>query len=151
MTFNSLNDRLLIAVKEKRLDLVNACIKTSSLSTVDWVCDHNILMKIYSILKKSFHKKKAGNSALHLAVVNNDIEIVKLLISYGANVNMHNKFKKTPLHLACQAGNEIIANLLIENGSDINARDMLRMTPLLWYTLKDKKLLSLYHVYFTFI
>ncbi len=57
MTFNSLNDRLLIAVKEKRLDLVNACIKTSSLSTVDWVCDHNIFMKNYSILKKFFHKK----------------------------------------------------------------------------------------------
>ena len=65
-------------------------------------------------------------------MLTNEYEIVKCLIRSGANINLANKFKKTPLHLTCQLGNESIANLLLESGSDLNAKDMLQMTPLMW-------------------
>ena len=96
---STMNERLLTAVKEKRsLDLVNECLKHSSFGLglgLDWVCFFKILffLKLRKILTLS---NKAGNSALHHAVLNGDFEIVKSLVLHGANVNSYNKFKKTP-------------------------------------------------------
>jgi ankyrin repeat protein len=40
------------------------------------------------------------NTALHLAVERNELEVVKFLLSQGANPNIENYFGKTPLHFA---------------------------------------------------
>ena len=69
----------------------------------------------------------------HLAIIGDtNIEIARLLIGYGANVNASAKLKKCPLHLACQLGNTKIARLLVENGADVNSKDILHMTPFHW-------------------
>ena len=41
-----------------------------------------------------------GFTSLHFAVKYCCVEIVKLLLKYGANINVKNKFKKVPLHYA---------------------------------------------------
>ena len=67
-----------------------------------------------------------GRTPLWQAIsLNNDIdnvETVKLLIAYGANLNKQ-CFGITPLSLAVNVGNSEIVKLLIENGATINAFD----------------------------
>lgn len=51
-----------------------------------------------------------------------DIELIKLLLSKGANPNYANYFGQTPLMLAAERSAEF-AKLLLENGANVNARD----------------------------
>ena len=59
------------------------------------------------------------NSALKW-VGNNKIEIIKLLIENGADVNTRDEGGKMPLHFANKVE---MAKLLIDNGADVNTRD----------------------------
>ena len=56
------------------------------------------------------------------AAENGDIEIVKLLIDNGSNIN-DLYYGYTPLHKAAENGDIEIVKLLLENGADINAVD----------------------------
>src|SRR5204862_716597 len=46
-----------------------------------------------------------GSTALHWAVHFDDVNMVQMLISAGANVKAANRFRVTPLSLACENGN----------------------------------------------
>ena len=72
-------------------------------------------------------KKKTGGfleiSMLILAVQNDDINDVKLLVSHGAEVDWRDAFKITALMYAANKGNKDIVLYLIKNGADVNAKD----------------------------
>ncbi|CAF0863254.1 unnamed protein product [Adineta ricciae] len=77
---------------------------------------------------------KARYYPLHLAVLNNHLECVKVLLQFGANVDAPTSTtsgKLTPLMLACQKGYMNIAAHLIENGAKVEARDRFKRTPLI--------------------
>jgi len=57
------------------------------------------------------------------AINNDNIEIVKLLISTKADVNWKDGFNTTALMYAAAKGNKDIVILLLDNGADINATD----------------------------
>ena len=63
-------------------------------------------------------------TALHMAAMNSRLDVAKLLIERGADVNYlaHNKFPKnvvgTPLHFAACAGANAMVQLLLERGAD---------------------------------
>lgn len=65
---------------------------------------------------------------LHYAIDPDDfqdgphLEIAKLLIQQGADVNLQTDHVPTPLHLAAKRGSLDIAKLLVERGADVNAR-----------------------------
>jgi ankyrin repeat protein len=62
-----------------------------------------------------------GNYYIHIAVSQNSIEIVKLLIENKiCNVYMENNYAKTPLIIACEIGSIEIVKYLVEKGSDID-------------------------------
>jgi len=68
---------------------------------------------------------------LDWAVYSNHMDIVKLLIAAGADVNVkNNKYGWTPLYSAAGGGHKKIAQLLIAEGADVNAKDDTGMTPL---------------------
>ncbi|KAK5647099.1 hypothetical protein RI129_005563 [Pyrocoelia pectoralis] len=69
-------------------------------------------------------------SPLHMAALNGDLRMVKLLLEKRANVQFTNRQKHTPLHLAAQKGYVDVINLLIENGANINAHDLHDCSPL---------------------
>ncbi|WP_322051251.1 ankyrin repeat domain-containing protein [Paraburkholderia bannensis] len=71
---------------------------------------------------------KAGETALMLASLNGDVDLVKLLITKGANVN---KQGWTPLHYAAANGNDDVAKLLIGYSADVNAPSPNGTTPLM--------------------
>jgi len=69
-------------------------------------------------------------SALHLAALNNHSEVVKLLISAGADVNKRDKLGDTPLHDAVVRGHLDVVKLLTTAGSDRNIPNKRGDTPL---------------------
>jgi len=54
------------------------------------------------------------NSALHLAVQANNLDIVKILISEGININAKNSSHITPLLLCCQYNSHDIIHYLLQ-------------------------------------
>ncbi|CAF1971897.1 unnamed protein product [Rotaria magnacalcarata] len=71
---------------------------------------------------------------LHLAVLNNHLDCVKVLLEFGARIDGFTTIsteKLTPLMLACQNGFLPIVHHLIEQGAKVEARDRFKRTPLI--------------------
>lgn len=60
-----------------------------------------------------------GLTAIHHAVLGNNIDAVKLLLSHGASVNVKDIHGFTPLHTAAACGFLQITSLLIVFGADV--------------------------------
>ena len=64
---------------------------------------------------------------LHFAAQNGHLEVVRLLLERGANVNAQNtdelwwRERRTPLHFAAQNGHLDVVRLLLERGANVNA------------------------------
>ena len=73
-----------------------------------------------------------GAHPLHLAIVKGNKEIVNLLLSNGADVNLeaNNMDKATPLHWAIFFLQKEMVDLLIDSGAEINFVDGNGTTPL---------------------
>lgn len=63
---------------------------------------------------------KDGGHLLHDAIFQKDINLVKLLIKAGANVNQKDINGETALHYAMMNGREEIVKILVEAEADIN-------------------------------
>lgn len=64
------------------------------------------------------------NRPIHAAALIGDVELIKLLLKHGANVNDdRNKIFFTPLHFAASKGHIEAIKYLVENGADIDAND----------------------------
>ena len=73
-----------------------------------------------------------GASALHLAVLKDNSEIVQILLDNGADIDIKalDEFKGSPLEWAAFFGIKDMAVFLVESGADINARNAYGTTPL---------------------
>jgi len=67
---------------------------------------------------------------LHCAVANGHKEVVQLLLTHKANVNVKAKGGVTPLHLAAILEDKDVAEMLLANKADVNAQDDNGLTPL---------------------
>jgi ankyrin repeat protein len=65
---------------------------------------------------------KEGNTQLHLAVQQEQLELVEFLLGDKADVNKANKKGFTSLHLAAQKGNFSICSTLLKYGADVNQK-----------------------------
>jgi len=69
-------------------------------------------------------KTPSNMTPLHIAILENNVNIIIELINLGANLNMKEEGnKETPLLLACSLGNEKIIQLLVENGAKLDDYD----------------------------
>jgi ankyrin repeat protein len=59
-----------------------------------------------------------GTTALHRAVLSDNVEVVDLLLRHGANVNAVNRYGVPPLDVACLDGNVAIVERLLKAGAD---------------------------------
>jgi hypothetical protein len=93
----------------------------------------------------------SGATPLHYAAENGHIEIVRLLLQNGAEVNARSINGYTPLHDAAENGHVDILHLLVENGVDLEAQSNNGERALHWAAVNGhlpfiQELISRYHV-----
>jgi hypothetical protein len=73
------------------------------------------------------------HNALVVAVMNDDLEEVKVRVAMREKVNVRDKAYDglSPLHAAVQNGNVEIAQFLLESGAKVNIRDYEKRTPMM--------------------
>ena len=71
-----------------------------------------------------------GQTALHLAIINKNLSMVKALLKKKANVNIQDAQRKTALHYEAIAHSETIISLLLEKGAYIGLKDQQGRTAL---------------------
>jgi tetratricopeptide (TPR) repeat protein len=71
-----------------------------------------------------------GLTPLHVAIGLNNVDIVRLLLTLGADVKAASDDGTTPLHWAAFMNARDVVALLIEKGADANVRDRKGQTPL---------------------
>ncbi|KAL3276771.1 hypothetical protein HHI36_012138 [Cryptolaemus montrouzieri] len=76
-------------------------------------------------------KKDDGYTALHLAALNNHVEVAEQLVINGkANMDLQNVNLQTALHLAVERQHTQIVRLLVREGANLNIADKDGDTPL---------------------
>lgn len=95
-------------------------------------CECGDTAKVESLLKLGVSanlKNRHDDSLLYIAVQKGHVEIAKLLLAHGADVDFIH-FRDTLLHLAAANGHIEMVRLLVENGANVNAVGIYSYTPL---------------------
>lgn len=99
-----------------------------------WATNENRADLVESILQRDIttrdSKDEDGYTPLHRACYNNFVDIAKILLQYGADVNAKTEYEWTPLHSAVKWSNAECAALLLQHGADVNALTQGLQTPL---------------------
>jgi ankyrin repeat protein len=83
-----------------------------------------------------------GETALHHSVSNNNEEVIRQLISRGADLNATNNYGRTPLHLAALYVCHEAGEILLDAGANIDALDQWGATPLKMRGSRNQKSLN---------
>nr|XP_046168080.1 dynein axonemal heavy chain 12 isoform X3 [Oncorhynchus gorbuscha] len=70
------------------------------------------------------------DSPLVIAIRNDRLDLAKLLLGFGSNVNLEGCHSRTPLHEAAKLGREEFVELLVRSGANPDARSDYGLTPL---------------------
>jgi ankyrin repeat protein len=81
-------------------------------------------MDIYYALKENDYVwiKQTMDDAL-FAIINGDTDMVRFLLTNGADVNCQNEYGNTALMFACANGQKDKVEILLENGANVNSLD----------------------------
>lgn len=69
---------------------------------------------------------ETGDTAMHIACRNRNVEIVKLLVEHGANANARNAHGRTPLHEVAEVGDEALLRIMYGLKADATIVDNVR-------------------------
>ena len=92
------------AIKRNNIDIIN-------------------LLLTSPILNITYQNEATGNTYLHLAVLQQNIKLIKELLNKNIYIDMQNKEGNTALHLAYYINNIQIIKLLIENDIDFGIKN----------------------------
>lgn len=84
------------------------------------------LKKICENHNEKEEKKREFYPALYIASYQGNVEIVKYLLSIGADPNYSFKNCLPPLHAAAQKGRILIGKLLLNYGAEINSKEKIQ-------------------------
>jgi ankyrin repeat protein len=80
-----------------------------------------------SVNARGFGRKE---TPLHVALRKGQVEIVWVLLKYGADTEARDYYDYSPLEHASREGHAELAQVLLEHGADANSQDILTCTPL---------------------
>ncbi|CAC5374065.1 unnamed protein product [Mytilus coruscus] len=95
------------------------------------------------IMGREYISNPLVKSFFPLAVLGGSFDIVKELISSGADVNCFSEFWETPLYIAVKSGCCKMVRLLVENGAQVNLRGWFKMNIPILVTSNKPELTSL--------
>ncbi|MDX1904829.1 MAG: ankyrin repeat domain-containing protein, partial [Thermonemataceae bacterium] len=107
---------------------------------------HNRIAVAEYLLQKGakIHDNSWNTHILYEAVSNNNIDMVKMLLSYKTqalvDISPDTEPKNKPLHKAIVANNLAIVKLLVENGADLSKEDYVAFAKS--YSWTDKNLIE---------
>lgn len=108
--------------RARLLRIATTCSKLSDLKKNQMICR---LLDAGAYLEAVCRDKfgDSGRTALLQAIIVDELQVVKLLLSKGANINRPARWmlKRTPLQQACEQGSFKMVDLLLGNGADVNA------------------------------
>ena len=90
----------------------------------------NLEVNFQTEINKSKQAKCDGFSFLHKATMEGNLELVKYLISEGANIESKDNDNFTPLHFAALEGHLNIVEYLLSEGANIECKTFQNGTPL---------------------
>jgi len=98
---------------------------------------NNFNRPIYFSIDDTFEN---GNTSLHIACLNQSLDVVRYLLSKGANPNVMNDNGETPLMLAIQKEpkSELIVKALLNQGANLNNPDLQNKTALMYAAEKGQ-------------
>ncbi|GKT85091.1 lysophospholipase [Colletotrichum tofieldiae] len=102
-----------LTASESAFTVLGYAIRNGDVRTVKEILDNDGQREL---LKMADY---AGNTAVHLAAVGPDIEILRELLTRGASVHARNRANNTPLYLAEKTGKEGCVHLLKETGAHL--------------------------------
>ncbi len=105
----SLRKSFITAVRTSNVDIVSKFIKKT-----------NININFYD---------QDGNTPLHVAAEDGNIDIINLLIKNNADIHAVNHFCRTPLHYGVETDDIDIIRLFISNGANVNSSNEDFYTP----------------------
>lgn len=70
-----------------------------------------------------------GDYPIHVAVVQGDLESIRILVLGGADINVRGEHGYTPLHEAIEQGNADAVQVLIDLGADKSIRNLDGLSP----------------------
>lgn len=82
------------------------------------------------LIEKGAEINKSGWSPLHYAAARGHILIIKLLLSKSANINAQSPNQTTPLMMAAMYGSYESVKVLLDAGADVMQRNALNLTAL---------------------
>ncbi|KAH3783603.1 E3 ubiquitin-protein ligase MIB2-like [Dreissena polymorpha] len=71
-----------------------------------------------------------ADETIQAATYHNNMDVVRLLIKMGVDVNRSSEHHLLPLHDACVSGHFEISKLLVQAGADVNKKDVSGVTPI---------------------
>jgi len=117
---------------------LNAADKDSKTPLI-WAATNSNLLLVSTLLTNDFGRiadvharTNRCRNALHIAAETSAVEVVKVLLSHGADPCRTSEGGWTALHNAAQKGHADIVSVLIEYKSRVNAQLSNGMTPLHW-------------------
>ena len=120
---HQLNNYFLNAVRENNLEQVNALLQQGA-----------------NVNYRDIEQEGIGESALHIAAANGNLDIVNAIIVRNPNINIADNFGETPLHVASKNGKTYVITALINAGADVNTVNIITETPLHLAALKNDSL-----------
>jgi ankyrin repeat protein/serine/threonine protein kinase len=124
---NNLNKDLLLALFLEKYENDNTLIHKVVKSKVN---EQKIMKILLEYGANPNLKDVSGQTPLHLAIVDDKIEIVKLLLEYLVDYNLKDNLGNTPLILAIKKNRIEIVELLLQYGADVNLKDDEGRSPL---------------------
>ncbi|OCA05849.1 ankyrin repeat domain-containing protein [Wolbachia endosymbiont of Trichogramma pretiosum] len=120
-----------IIKNDKNIDKNIEMVDVSGWTPVYWSATKNDISILKALLKGiseygadvNLEDNLIGRSPLHIAATNVDVEVVGLLIKYGANVNHKDAWGWTPFNCAATKGNRKVMYYLIAHGASIETND----------------------------
>ena len=111
------------------MDLKTAIKKNNSKKVEELIDNNKTVEEKIQFINTPINSSQ--DTPLNIAAMFNNIDIVKLLVKAGAELDIANDDDETPLHTAVHRGNIKIVKFLIDRGANINTRDSIdRYTPL---------------------
>lgn len=117
----SKNPYLINTEDEKNETFLSYAIKRNNIDIIN-------LLLTSPIINLTYQNEKTGNTYLHLAVIHQNIKLIKQLLEKNVFIDIQNNEGNTALHLAYYVNNINIIKLLIENNIDFGIKNKKGLT-----------------------